>query len=117
MAYRGDWGAALITTARPLFDAEEEGTVGETNDIPGGGLFEAKGPSVNIAAIVVSVLILVIMLSWFDVLHALYDETFPPQGKRFYRVTLRRAGYALLITVICVPLIIIIMHWRHLGNH
>lgn len=74
---------------------------------------------INFSAIIISILVLFVLLSWFDVVNWYYNETFPIYDPNNpvanvdrYLHTKRRFFFAIGMTLFCVLLIMIIFKLR-----
>ncbi len=69
----------------------------------------------TIVTLIIGALLFIAIISWFDFLHLLYDETFitaPDSTKPFrYYGTVLRLGYALLVTGITGVISVILWHY------
>ena len=69
----------------------------------------------TIVTLIIGALLFIAIISWFDFLHILYDETFitgsdPTKPFRYYGTSLR-LGYALLVTSITGVISVILWHY------
>lgn len=94
LIYVGAYGTALGNAGLGIY--------GETGNLPKNGLpGRPKGAppvQLNIPVLVISAVIFIALVAWFNVLSRIYEDTFDINNQNGYSSTMYALGYAILIT-------------------
>lgn len=114
----GAIGAGTITTTfssagayNDFSDQIVKNVVGDGQDLPDAPDVTNRYPSnitVSIETIVMSALIFIAILSWFEFLRSWYDNVFNIDGTRNYTAIYHRLWYAIFITALVIILLYIV---------